>query len=341
MIAVHPPVYMSAVPDITVPYYAQGNWFNFRNSKYTAAKETREILIDKEFVKHLPTMGTIEFDYVSTTRPVATEEKPIRIITEDEMYIFNERLCLSSRKKVTHASSLFVLMDLQLATAGFYFTTEQVHSLLDAFEDHWELQARVIICMFSRIVDVHRMDVLLRHMDRRAQQEVVKRIGCLNLINPLKCSFDYALCLKYLDNRILLIALMELASMESADQIVEDPSTELPIATIYGAYNRTLNESRPETMKFLFTDFGKRTKNVNWTARKELVKKFLVGTTPIDYEQLYDVYNMYKELEAEGKLTEGPIDLQYMTYKRQQKSHAQRVTKNTKSMIGSMRVSKR
>jgi hypothetical protein len=319
---------------------AQGNWFNFRNSKYTVSKETREILIDKDFVKNLPTVGTIEFDYVSTTRPVATETKPIRIISEDQMYIFNERLCLSSRKKVSSANSLFLLMDLQLASAAFYFTVEQVHSLLDSFEDHWELQSRVIVCMFSRIVDIHRMDVLLRHLDRRTQQDVIKRLGCLNLINPLKCSYDYVLCLKYFDNRILLIALMELASMESADQIIEDPSTELPIASIYGAYTRTLNESRPETMRFLFTDFGKRTKTVNWTARKEMIKKFLVGTLPQD-DQLYHVITMYKELEAEGKLTEGPIDLQYMAFQRQLKSPTHRNTKNMKAMVGAMRMTKR
>lgn len=331
---------------------AQGNWFNFRNCKYTVGKETRETLIDKDFVKHLPTVGTIDFDYVSTTRPPVTAmaaggDQPspgvpgIRVISEDELYVFYERLCLSSRKKVSHANALFVLMDLQLASAGFNFTVEQVHSMLDAFEDHWELQAKVIVCLFSRIVDIHRMDILLRNLDRRAQQEVIKRIGCLNLINPLKCSFEYALCLKYLDNRILLIALMELAAVESADQIIEDPTTELPIATIYGAYNRTLNESRPETMKFLYSDFGKRTKNVNWPARKELVKKFLVGTAPVDYEALYECFNMYKELETAGKLAEGPIDVQYMAYKRQQKSHASRVVRNTKSMIASMRMSKR
>lgn len=285
-------------------------------------------------------MGSIEFDYVSTTRPVHTEENPLRIITDDEMYMFFERLGLSSRKKVSHANSLFVLMDLQLASTCFYFTVEHVHSLLDAFEDHWQLQSSLIVCMFSRIVDIHKMDILLRHLDRRTQQEVMRRIGCLNLINPLKCSFDYVLCLKHLDNRVLLIALMELASMESADQIIEDPSTELPIANMYGAYTRTLNETRPETMRFEFTDFGKRTKTVNWVARKGLVNKFLVGTVPTD-DQLYQVIAMYKELEAEGKLTEGPIDLQYMNYQRQMKSHVHRNTKNTKSMIGTMRASKR
>ena len=291
-------------------------------------------------MKNLPTSGTIEFDYVSTTRPVLTGETTTRLITDDEMFAFNERLGLSSRKKVSNASSLFMLMDLQLASAAYYFTVENVHTLLDSFEEHWELQARVIVCMFSRIVDLHRMDILLRHLTRKTQQEVIRRIGCLNLVNPLKCSFDYVLCLKHLDNRILLIALMELASMESADQIIEDPTTELPIATIYGAYTRTLNESRPETMRFLFTDFGKRTKTVNWTARKELIKKFLVGTQPID-DQIYHVITMYKELETEGKLTEGPIDLQYLNYQRHLKSATHRTAKNTKVMVNAMRLTKK
>jgi hypothetical protein len=277
---------------------------------------------------------------VSTTRPVLSDSSPnpVRIITDDELFVFFDRLCLSPRKKVTHANSLFVLMDLQLAVTSYYFLVEHVHSVLDTFEDHWELQARVIICMFSRIVDLYHLDILLRNLDRKTQFDVMKRLGCLNIMNPLKISFDYVLCLKYLDNRILLIALMELASMESADQIIEEPNTEFPIASIYGAYTRTINESRPETMRFQFTDFGKRTKVVNWPARRELIKKFLVGTTPID-ENTYYVITQFKELEAEGKLSEGPIDVQYLSYQRQLRSPAHKVAKQTKAMMHAMRMS--
>ena len=264
----------------------------------------------------------------------------MKLITEDELYIFMERLGLSPRKKVTNAKSMFLLMDLQLASTSYYFKTENVNLMLDCFEDHWELQARVVIVMFSRIVDSHMIDVILRNLERRSQQEIMKRLGYLNVMNPLKCSFDYVISLKYLDNRILLIALMELASMESADEIIEDPSTEFPIQAIYGAYTRTLNDTRPETMRFEFTDFGKRTKVVNWAARRDMLKKFLVGTTPID-ENVYNVITMYKELEAEGKLTEGPIDLQHMNYQRQLKTPTHRASRNTVRMVNAMRSSKR
>jgi len=317
-----------------------GNWYNFRNARYIVNGVATENPIDREFIKNIPDEGTIEFDYVSTTRPTPGPDNPVRIINDDEMFVFCERLGLSSRKKVSNANSLFVLMDLQLASTMYYFTVMQLATLLDSFQDHWELQARVIVCLFSRIVDLHQMDMLMRNLDSRTQQEVFRRIGCLNLINPLKISFDYIIHLQFVDNRILLIAMMELASIESADQIVEDPNTELPIATLYGSYTRTLNETRPETMIFRFTDFGERTKTVSWSSRRELLKKFLVGTTP-HHENLHQVISQYKEMEAAGKLTTGPIDQQYLNFTKQQKSSASRSAKNTAKMIGLMRSGKK
>jgi len=312
-----------------------GNWYNFRNARYTVGGETRECVVDRDFVKNPPEGGTVEFDFVSTTRPLMTPG--LQVATDDEMFTLCERLSLSSRKKMSNAASLFVLMDLQLAATMHYFTVAQVGGLLDCFQDHWELQARVIVCMFSRIVDLHMMDVLLRHLDGRTQQEVLRRLGCLNVINPLKISFDYVFKLSYLDNRVLLIALMELASMESADQIVEETNTELPIATLYGSYTRTLNETRPETMRFQFTDFGQRSKTVAWAARKDLIKKFLVGTTPT-HDDLYRVIGMYKELEAAGELTQGPVDLQYLSFQKTLKSPASRSSKSNKQMVALMRA---
>jgi hypothetical protein len=135
---------------------------------------------------------------------------------------------------------------------------------------------------------------------------------------------------------LLLIALMELASMESADQIVEESNTELPIATLYGSYTRTLNETRPETMRFQFCDFGQRSKVVSWSARKELMKKFLVGSLPM-HEETYRVIGMYKEMESASALTQGPVDLQYLSYHKSLKSSAARSVKNNKNMVGLMK----
>jgi hypothetical protein len=268
--------------------------------------------------------------------PNANIRRKIKVITEDELFVFMEQLGLSSRSKIAGSSSIFALMDLQLASAKFYFCVKDVIMILDAFQDHWDIQSRVIVALFSRIQDLHNMDILLRNLDIRGQQDIVKRLGYLNVINPLKISFDYVLSLKFLDNRIILIAMMELAAMEAADQISEEPNTELPIATLYGAYTRALNEVRPEVMRFSFADFGVRTNNVMWSARRELVRKFLVGTQPID-DEMYQVVTMFKELESAGALTRGPIDLQYANFQKSMKTNANRTMKATKSIANAMR----
>lgn len=388
---------------------------------------TSEKILDKDFLKNLPAVGTLDFDYVSTSRPSpqaikqamlkqqqqqqvaklkkeeeefdeeqendddddGSEDKseraqspflprqgsgrsskssrnatpravlpsgeieskqpfqqqsiegedgrpPVRLINDEEFYHFLVNLGLSNRRKIASSQAVFALMDLQLANTKYYFKTSQVNLLLDSFEEHWELQTRVIVATFSRIYDLHNMDIILRNLPALAQHEIVRRLGCLNVLNPLKIAFDYVFPLQFLDNRILVVTLMELASIESADQIQEDPNTELPIATLYGSYTRALNEVRSEVMRFSFADFGVRTNNISWSTRRELLKKFLVGTLPID-EDVFRVINLFKEMEAANALTRGPIDLQYATYQKTSKSTAGRTTKTTKSLVNAMR----
>jgi hypothetical protein len=407
-----------------------GNWYNFRNERYSVnGQATPDFIIDKEFLRNLPTTGTIEFDYVSTSRPppsmfaeqlkamreaqealsarsarapsanrnrdrdrdkegselgegeivsgsesglesqgpsrpvtsrsggmntrpntssgrsaapavISPLVRNVKLITEDDFRQMIETLGLSSRTKVSADQAMFILMDLQLAVTKFYFTTDFVGRLLDTFEDHWELQSRVIVTVFSRIYDLYNMDLIMRNLDARTQKELLRRLGCLNVMNPLKIASDYVFNLRYLDFRILLVALMELASIESADNIIEDSTTELPISTLYGSYTRTLNESRPETMKFTYCDFGVRTKNVSWSQRRDLLKKFLVGSQPVD-EYLYKVISWYKEMDAAGALTSGPIDMQYSSYVKSTKNNAARVNKNNKQMVAMMRNAKK
>lgn len=374
-----------------------GNWFNFRNEKFSGAPSStastiagatvKDFFIDRDFVRNLPTSGTIEFDYVSTMRPnprdfpsTATTSTPTaagakansisasssaktpaasptkaggggagmglglgltstaQLINDDELYYFMQQLGLSNRAKVSSAQAIFTLMDLQLASTKYYFLARHILLLLDAFEDHWEIQAKAFVAVFSRIKDLHNVDIVLRSLQTKTQQEIFKRIGCLNLVNPLKIAADYVFSLRYQDNRSLMVALMELASYESADQIIEDPNTELPISTLYGSYTRALNDVRPEVMRFTYADFGLRTNNVLWTNRRELLKRFLVGTQPID-EDIFTTVSMYKEMEAAGALLTGPIDQQYASFLKTKKSNLQRVAKNTRVMVNMMRSS--
>ena len=236
-----------------------------------------------------------------------------QLITDEEFFDLKDKLNLSSRHKTSTEKSLFVLLDLQQAAAKWYFTTENVHSLLDTFTDEWELQARVIVCMFSRIYDLEHLDIILRYLKSEAQQKVINSLGYLNIINPLKIGFDYVINLRYLDNRMLLVMLMELASIESADNIIEEPTTEVAISTLYGSYTRALDVVRPEIMRFTYADFGVRTKHVSWGTRRDMLKKCLLGSKPLN-PNTFEVIKLHKELEVANCLTMGPIDLQYSSY---------------------------
>ena len=54
----------------------------------------------------------------------------IRVISEDEFFHFQDMLRLSSRKKVSAAGALFVLLDLQLAMTKHYFTVDHFRGRL-------------------------------------------------------------------------------------------------------------------------------------------------------------------------------------------------------------------
>ena len=62
--------------------------------------------------------------------------------------------------------------------------------------------------LLSRIRDLHNMDQLMKTLTPKAQREVTSRLGYLNVINPLKLSFDYHISMKHLDERILLTLLL-------------------------------------------------------------------------------------------------------------------------------------
>lgn len=316
------------------------NWNNFRNERYArTGEETLEFIFDKAFLEDLPASGTLQFDYVSTTRPSLSGS--VSVITDEQLDDFLAQLGLSSRKKISASNSAFYLLDLQLASTKYYFNVEHLITILEAFVDEWRIQSRVIVCMFSRIKDLHRMDIVLRNLNTNAQNEVVNRLGYLNVMCPLKISFDYVISLKHNDNRRILVDLMELASMESAAQISEDPTTEVPIQTMYGAYTRALNDVRSETVRITFADFGVVTNQVNWNFRRDQMSHFLVGTQPLE-ESTYQIVRMYKELEEAGALSIGPIDLQYSGFKKANKSNntmSRAAASNTK-MLKAMRNSK-
>ena len=236
-------------------------------------------------------------------------------IGEDVLYQFMDKMGLTLRKKITRSESLYILTDLQIASVKYYFKVAHVLSIMDCFVDDPTTQSRIAVLFFNRIWDLYNFDYLLRSVSKIAQNDIVLRLGWLNVFNPLKPSFEYNISLKYVDGRILLVSLLELGSLENGEQIREDPRTDVLLVSLYGSLHRVLNDVRDEIVRFYYFELGERSNTVSWSGRRDLLKKFLVGTSPINRE-IFNVCRWYKEMEQSGTLTMGPLDLQYANHLR-------------------------
>ena len=129
-------------------------------------------------------------------------------ITRDEFIDLLINLRLSPRNKINRDNVLFPLMELQLAVTKYFFNVANGIAILDCFVPDAVLQAKVVVVLFNRIRDLYNMDQLLRTLSPKGQREVISRLGCLNVLNPLKLSMDYYISMKHLDERILLQLLL-------------------------------------------------------------------------------------------------------------------------------------
>ena len=276
-------------------------------------------------------MPTIAPDSYEEEEEGEEEAPEITDLQFDELMV---QLGLNSRKKLDIHIVPYLLLELQHAAANYYFPVRKVLQLLLShfgFESP-SVKAKVIICMIGRISDLHNFELIMRSLPVIVQNEIISKVGWLNLFNPLKPAFNYILCLKYWDNRILISMLLQMSAAESREedgkQIKEDPRTEIPLSTLEDEINelQKKNVLRTETVHFSYGEIAERSILVNWDMRKEMLKKCLLGTViyednddeeeyrkigSLDGNNLYDVITWYNILNNSKSFTSGPLDLQY------------------------------
>jgi hypothetical protein len=74
--------------------------------------------------------GVLEFDYVSTTRPPNADEDPI---TPAELEQLFHKLGLNPRRRLPNAKAIFKLLELQIAVTKYYFTVNNLLTIMDCF----------------------------------------------------------------------------------------------------------------------------------------------------------------------------------------------------------------
>ena len=234
--------------------------------------------------------------------------------TKEELDQLLTRLGLSSRKKLPKALTLITLLELQIATAKYYFTTGQVLTIMYTFDEDSLIQAKVVVCLFTRIWDLWDFDVVSRHLSDAAMFDVMARIGWLNIMNPLKPSHNFVLPLQNMDNRQHVVNLIRLCTAELGDQLKENPNSDCTVVFLFSKVASLIMDSKmTEMVRMSYVDFGENTAPVLWKDRREMMKGYLVGTYPIP-QASFDSIIMYKEMQSAGTLTMGPIDTQYQAH---------------------------
>jgi hypothetical protein len=234
--------------------------------------------------------------------------------SEEEFDGFMNQLGLTEGIRIHSTDVLLKLAELQVAVTKFYLPATYAVRILDAFPEDDGTQSRVVVCFFSRVYDLYNFDIILRKLSRQACYLVFKCLGVMNIMNPLKPSFDYVLPMNQYESRHFIVLCLKMSYHDGGDNIKDDPKSELPLVNLYGwSDSRIRSENRDCTLRFRYCDVGERTNLVAWKERRDMVKYFLVGSQPQD-PSMYKIQAMYKELEAQNVLRRGPIEIQYQAY---------------------------
>ena len=260
-------------------------------------------------------------------------------ITDGQFDRLMQQLTLDSRKKPDSSTITQTVLELQLAAARYYLPVKKiVQLLLSQFsQETSSMQARVVISIFSRILDLHNFDQIMRILPGKAQNEIILRLGWLNIFNPLKPAFNYTVSLKHWDGRILMSMLLTIGKAESSEeedgihQMKDDPKSNVSLFRLVNDID-VLEERgvwRDDTVLFSYGEVAERSLNVDWETRKVMLDMCLIGTGiyeddadedeyrrkgKLDGGNIYDIITWYDILRSTGSFSKGPLDLQYEMY---------------------------
>ncbi|GMH59163.1 hypothetical protein TrLO_g15025 [Triparma laevis f. longispina] len=284
----------------------KGNWSNFRNEKLNNAPF--EITEENGSELHF---GTLEFDFVSTTRP------PVDAKPADDLEFLEWMETLGINDSMVDApGGVMFQMYLQHAACQHFFTCDQVIRLLGNVAPGKDM-ADAAVAMFSRITDLENFDNIIKMtvIDEKWTQDIVDRLGWLNIGNPMKPEGLYDLLLQHLDQRLILKFLMNIGSNEPGVHVMDQKKTDIPIEKVYG--NSTLlNAVSNKHVRIEYSETKGLSERPNYNLRKTFLPMFLVGT-PVIRKDVYLIQDQYNELVAANKITSGPISRMYDAYQRE------------------------
>ncbi|KDO32993.1 hypothetical protein SPRG_02684 [Saprolegnia parasitica CBS 223.65] len=220
---------MRACPRLRGNTSQRGTFGNFRNEKFNGHALEATIAF-----------GTLEFDYVSTTRPEDAQETVV-VLDESAVYGMLQRIhaelssdYVPSHKRLDMKRQVLLL---QHALAGTFVKTTHVRMIMQYFPPTVDgLRLKVVLAAHRYIFDMENFDVVYEKLLPADRKQMFTALGYLNTLNPLNVDMDFDLGMTEWDNRVLVRTLVEMISNDPLDLIkLDDASIKLGLS-IYSMF---------------------------------------------------------------------------------------------------------
>ncbi|OQR88053.1 hypothetical protein ACHHYP_07648 [Achlya hypogyna] len=212
----------------------RGTFANFRNEKFNG----HGLEVTDRFFDKLPTKGTLEFDYVSTTRPdddatVVDETAVTALLARIEAELWSDYVPAHRRLDMKRQVLL-----LQHALCGVTLTTAHVRLIMQHFPTSVDgLRLKVVLAAHRYIFDMENFEVVYEKLLPSDRKHMFTTLGYLNTLNPLNVDLEFDLAMTDWDNRVLVRTLVEMITNDPLDLIkLDDASIKLGLS-IYSMFS--------------------------------------------------------------------------------------------------------
>jgi hypothetical protein len=281
----------------------KGNWTNFRNER----KNNVPCVFNEDVLSSAPMEGVFEFDYVSTTRP-----RPDAVaMSAHDFTEWCDQVGINT--EMSKPGGIIFQMQLLHALCAGYFTVEQAFFVIDGVDSEKDKEDTAVQ-LFSRVIDLENFNLVIKmkSLQKSTSEQIVSRLGWLNIGNPLMPEQRYDLNCVPDDNRVLLKSLMDLSVKEDGQHFKDAWNTEMFIWQFFENRQRVEREEYPVNAKFEYLDMQKGYRRSNFTARLAEINKFLIGRHVT--KNVLEIVHQYEELEKKAQLTSGTVKDQYARF---------------------------
>ncbi|KAG5175366.1 hypothetical protein JKP88DRAFT_351489 [Tribonema minus] len=203
------------------------------------------------------------------------------------------------RSPALYAAAVGKLCELQVLALHHFFTAQQVAAIVSAFPPVDGLRPLVATALFDRLLDVGTVDQVLDVLSAEDEEELIWRLGPLNVYSPLRPDRAFDLDLAARDEREVCRILVRLAVTEPGVNWVNEtyrwsqrtppvPGWELPLSWAASESDAAGKATAPGETREGIRTFGRLTLRYtsdpkagcspNWAVREELMSRVLAGS---------------------------------------------------------------